>query len=278
LSDDTYEGPSHEDLKAVVNEFLEVTSDARSLSERCRDYYDGKQWTEAQIKELKRRKQAPIVNNRIKVKHNGLLGLTSLRKSDPKAFPRNQEHDSGAAEACTDGLRYAADKATLNNTLLQAANNYFCEGYCGVNVTVETNPKGEIDVIVDHIPWDRIFFDPYSRKNDFNDSRDKGYLMWMDEDDILDTFPDADETALSGEELQTDGTYDDKPVWFKKMGKRRRHLVATHYTRRKGKWCLSFYTGAGFLLKTMISSAVSCPSGVCDCPGPATSTRRLPLK
>ena len=243
------EGKTHDYLRECVDEFVTLTADARSLSEKCRDYYDGKQWTAEQVAALKKRKQAPIVNNRIKVKLNGLLGLTSVRKGDPKAYPRNVDHDDGAAEAATDGLRYAADKTNLNATFLDAADSFFCEGYCGVNIVVEQSPKGEIDVLVDNIPWDRIFFDPYSRKHDFSDARGKGFMVWMDEEDIKDAFPDAPEEVFNNAPVQSDETFEDRPSWVKKIGKRKRHLVATHYYREKNTWMLAIYTGGGFLLE-----------------------------
>ena len=252
-SEDGGAAGSHDWLKDCVDEFLTLTNDARALSERCRDYYDGKQWTPEQVAALKKRKQSPIVNNRIKVKQNGLLGLTSVRKGDPKAFPRNQEQDSKAAEAATDGLRYAADKVNLNSTYLECADNFFCEGYCGINVVVETMPNGELEVVADHIPWDRIFFDPFSRKHDFSDARGKGYGLWMDEDDILQTFPEMDPNALNHVQIETDETFEDKPTWFVKSNKRRRHLVVTHYYKIKGQWMLAIYTGAGFLLEPIVS-------------------------
>lgn len=260
-----YEGPTHEDLKGCVEEFLSATDDARRLAERCRDYYDGKQWTEEQIRALKRRKQAPIVNNRIKVKHNGLLGLTSVRKADPKAFPRNQEADEGAAAAATDGLRYAADKVAFNSTMLDAADNFFCEGYCGVHIVEEYTPRGDVDIVVENIPWDRIFFDQHSQKKDFSDARGKGFMLWMDEEDILEAFPEASEDALNVQGLATDETFEDKPQWFKKSGKRTRHLVATHYFKHKGKWCVAVYTGAGFLQEPMPSPYVD-EYGAPECP------------
>lgn len=245
---------SHSFLKDQVDEFLNLTDDARMVSERCRDYYDGKQWTPEQIQQLKRRKQSPIVNNRIKVKHNGLLGLTSVRQGDPKAFPRNVDQDSDAAEAVTDGLRYAADNVNLDHTFLDCADNFFCEGYCGVNIVTELNPRGEAEIVVDHIPWDRIFFDPYSRKSDFTDARHKGFGLWMDEADIRDTFPEADlETALQPEQVDHYETFEDKPLWFAKSGKRKRHLVITHYYRKSGVWYICIYTGSGFLLDPMPS-------------------------
>lgn len=258
-------GLTHEFMKDCVEDFLTLTMDARMLSEKCRDYYDGKQWTPEQVAQLKRRKQSPIVNNRIKVKQNGLLGLTSVRKGDPKAFPRNQKHDSEAAEAATDGLRYAADKTKLNSTFLECADNFFCEGYTGVHVIIEQKPDGSIEVEVDHIPWDRIFFDPYSRKHDFSDARGKGYGMWMDEEDIIQAFPDADPDALSPPQMEYDETFEDKPVWFSREGHRTRHLVITHYQKWRGVWYLAIYTGSGFLLPPMESPYLD-EYGMPDCP------------
>lgn len=252
-------GVTLDELKACVDNFLEATIDARSLSERCRDYKDGKQWTEAQIKELKRRKQAAIVNNRIKTKHQGLLGLAAMRKADPKAYPRNVDADDGAADACTDGLRYAADKTNLNATMLMSADNFFCEGYCGVHITTEQSPatasapQGNIDVLVDHIPWDRIFFDPYSRRSDFSDSRDKGYMMWMDEETIEEMFPDAPEDTFEGATINTDTTFEDRPAWFRKDGNYKRYLVAVHYYKYKGQWWVAVYTGSAYLMKPTVS-------------------------
>lgn len=238
----------HSDWSDTIVEFLNSTQDARMLSERCRDYYDGKQWTPEQVKALKARKQAPIVNNRIKTKLNGLLGLTSVRKGDPKAYPRNVDHDSESAEAVTDGLRFAADKCTLNATFLECADNFFCEGYTGVNIVTETAPNGDTDVVVDHIPWDRIFFDPFSRKHDFSDAGGKGFGIWMDEKDIIRTFPDADPDALSITTGQPGDTFEDRPKWYYNAGKRRRFLVLTHYRKVEGTWCLAIYTQSGFLI------------------------------
>ena len=256
---------SHEYMKDCVDDFLTMTNDARSLSERCRDYYDGKQWTPEQVAALKRRKQAPTVNNRIKVKHNGLLGLTSVRKGDPKAYPRNVDSDSDTSEVVTDGLRYAADKTMLNSTFLECADNFFCEGYCGVHVVVEQNPRGEVDVVVEQVPWDRIFYDPFSRKHDFSDARGKGFGLWMDEEDIRSAFPDASDDVFIEQEQAWDDTFEDKPRWFQRSGKRKRLLVITHYQKRDGEWYISIYTGSGFLLEPMKSPYLD-EYGQSECP------------
>ena len=41
-----------------VNESESATSDSRKTSEKCRDYYDSKQWTAAEAKKLNLQKQA----------------------------------------------------------------------------------------------------------------------------------------------------------------------------------------------------------------------------
>lgn len=244
---------THADLKEDLEAYLDATVDARKNSERCRDYYDGRQWTEEQIKELRARRQAPSVNNRIKVKHNGLLGLVSVRKGEPKAFPRNQsDQDNGCAEAVTDALRFVADANQFDSLRTSVADNFFCEGYGGVQIIENETPRG-VDVLVDHIPWDRIFFDPFSTRPDFSDARYKGFMMWMDEEDIRDTFEDVDEAALQPNQLETSNTFEDKPSWFRHTGKRRRFLVATHYFKKKNTWYVSIYTGSGFLTKPTLS-------------------------
>lgn len=250
-----YEGPTLTYLKECVDEFVDSTQDARAVSEKCRDYYDGKQWTDEQIAELKKRKQAPVVNNRIKVKQNGLLGIMSLRRADPKAYPRNEvDSDTGAAEAATDGLTYVSDNVGLSSLLTSAADNFFCEGYCGVHITAEESRKGEIEVAVEHIDWDRIFFDPFSRKPCFSDARGKGFKLWMDEEDIKNTFgDDVNPDALNQPEYNDEDFFSDKPEWFNRSGKRTRHLVATHYFMWKNEWHYAIYTGSGFLVEPSVS-------------------------
>ena len=99
-------------VKGHVDSFLSTTADARSLSERCRDYKDNKQWSDAEKAKLLSRNQAPVINNHVKPKVEGLKGLLVQRKTDPKAFPRTQKHTK-AAEAITDALRYVDQNVDL---------------------------------------------------------------------------------------------------------------------------------------------------------------------
>lgn len=256
LDEGAYPVVDHSYLKDCVEEFIVATENARALSERCRDYKDGRQWTPEQIRILKRRGQAPVVNNRVKVKHNGLLGLTAARKSDPKAFPRNVNTDGDAADAATDALRFVSDKTRLNSTFLECADNFFCEGYTGVHVIADQTPDGKPEVVIDQIPWDRLFFDAHSSKHDFSDARGKGFVVWMDKEDIAETFPDTYMMATQTKEDTFTTTFDDRPSWYMRSKKRERFLVATHYFKHKGAWNIAIYTLSGFLLEPMKSPYV----------------------
>ncbi len=256
-----------EEAKYQAEEYLYLTEDSRSLAERCRDYADGKQWTDAEVQALRKRNQAPIVNNRIKVKLQGLLGLLVARRTDPKAFPRTQ-HEDKAAEAITDALRYVADKNDMNGIKQEVADNFFCEGVGGVIVDVKANARGENEIMVEHIHWDRLYYDPYSRRRDFKDSRYLGTMTWMDEDDLVDLFPDADiETMLAG--TSTYETFEDRPRWIDKREKRRRFRIALHFYRKSGTWWMCVFTEGGFLLEPVESPYLDddglpcCPIELC---------------
>jgi len=172
--------------KEQVESFLDDTDRARDLSQRSRDYYDGNQWSGFEIEKLRQRRQAPVVSNRIRPKVEGLVGLYNLRKTDPKAFPRTKKHED-AAHVVTDALRFVTDNNDFDLTKLDVAEEFFVEGYGGVFIAVRDTPRG-VEIQLNHIPWDRIYFDPHSRRKDFKDARFMGLWMWMDEDQAMDTF------------------------------------------------------------------------------------------
>jgi len=161
------------DPHALISHFLDTTLDARLLSQKCRDYHDGKQWTETEAAILAKRKQAAIVVNRVRPKVKGLVGLYEIRKSDPKAFPRTPKHEE-AAHVMTDGLRYVADNTKFDRKRLKVAKDYFIEGYGGVIIDKRErrmkDGSQETEIVINTIPWDRIYFDPHSRQDDFKDA------------------------------------------------------------------------------------------------------------
>ena len=235
-------------VREQVERFLTDTVDARVLSERDRDYKDHKQWTEAEIAKLTARNQNPIVVNRVKPKVDGLIGLVSTRKTDPKAYPRTEKHVE-ASEAATDALRFVADNNNFNDgTRLDVADDFFVEGYGGAIIDVKNNGAGEVEIMINHIPWDRIYYDPHSRKRDFSDGRFMGMMQWMGEDEIKELFPDVkiDDLSTVDDDANSANTFEDRPRWID--DRRKRFRIAFHFWIKDGAWSMCIFNGNVFLI------------------------------
>lgn len=233
-----------------VEHYLSATHEARLLSERDRDYRDHKQWTPEQISKIQQRGQAPITVNRIKPKMEGLVGLYMLRNTDPKAVPRTQKHEQ-ASEAATDALRFVADNNDFPEIKSEVADEFWVEGYAGAAVIVEENVRGEVEVKIDHIPWDRIYYDPFSRRKDFKDARYLGVILWMDKEEVKEKFPDADVDNIVQSVEHTDETFEDRPRWVNK--KEGRIRLALHFYMKNNTWHMCYFTGGMYLLEPIES-------------------------
>jgi len=229
--------------KEQVEQFIEDTDFGRRLSQQSRDYFDGRQWTANEERKLRARRQAPIVVNRIKPKVEGLVGLYELRKSDPKAYPRTKKHEK-AAHVVTDALRFVAENNGFDMTRLDVAEEFFVEGYGGVIVDIKGTPRGP-EIQLNHIPWDRIYFDSHSRKKDFKDARFMGIWMWMEEDQAKDAFGISQTKIDEIVNMTIDGeeTNADRPRWADKRGDRNRVRVAMHFFIKRGRWKLFIFSG-----------------------------------
>ena len=92
----------------MFEESEESTYDARKQAERDRDYYDHKQLTSEELSVLDKRKQPPVIANRIQPKINFLVGLEKDQRIDPRALPRTPKHEQDA-DGASQALKYVAD-------------------------------------------------------------------------------------------------------------------------------------------------------------------------
>jgi hypothetical protein len=237
-----------EDYKRYTDHFesfLDATQQARQNSEKCRDYYDHKQWTADEVEKLRKRKQAPIVVNRIQPKIDAMKGLLINQRTDPKAYPRTPKHEQ-ASYAITDALRFVHDNVDFDGIEEQCAEDYFIEGTCAAIVELEPKTK---KINVKRIPWDRYYFDPHSREYDLSDKKWDGIVLWLDVEDAIDLFPEHEEelTQVVNDYNVSDDTYEDKPVWIDR--KRKRIKICQEFVKEKGVWHEVFYTYSMVLLK-----------------------------
>ncbi len=230
----------------MFNEAEHMSFYGRKESERARDYWDGKQLTEAERNALRKRGQPEITINRVRRKVQWLKGLEIKQRTDPRAYPRTPE-DEAAAEPITDGLRYVADNTQFDRVKTGVWDNMLVEGYGGAEVVhrVKRSASGmpEVEIVVNRYPWDRLFYDPHSRTTDFSDARYLGSVIWQDRQALVDEYkgskPDIASKieGLSQNGSQSD-TYDDKPTKFGQWydAKRHRVRVVMIWYQAEGEW------------------------------------------
>jgi hypothetical protein len=247
---DAYPGDENELLSRLVSYFeeSETASDtARREAEMARDYVDGHHWTAEELAILKQRRQPPTFNNIIGRKIALLKGMERRGRSDPKAYPRTPV-DEVEADAATQALRFVADDQRYDVIRSSVYENMLVEGFGGCEVIAEQNDAdGNINIVINHISWDRLFFDPHSRHPGFSDAKYLGVVIWQDQEDALDAYPDC-ESILSATMGQAEvGTYEDTPrtVWVD--AKRRRVRTVQIYWKRRRDWWMATFVKAGFL-------------------------------
>jgi hypothetical protein len=249
--------PYDKDLHARLCSMFETSEDSsrkmRQKAETDHDYYDGKQLTEKEYKDLMKRGQQPHVDNRIKPKIRYLEGLEQQQRTDPRALPRTPRHEEDA-NSVTDCLRYVTESNNWNQIRSRVWKDILIWGWSGYEVVFEpspTQPNGQ--VIIRRCQADRMFFDPYSEAEDFDDARYLGLCVWGDRDEFIARYgPDAgkvfDETIPIG---QVGGSFDDKPknqTWVGYDNKRYRvRIVQMYYRTAENEWHFCEFTKGGFL-------------------------------
>ena len=230
-------------LVKYFEDFQTQSQESRKLCERDRDYADHKQLTESELSTLKRRKQPPTINNRVRKKINWLRGYERTIRTNPKAYPRTPKHEQDA-ETVTDALRYVSENVQIDTKVSAFWDNYIVEGTGAVEIAVTQDDKRAIDLIYLH--WDRLFWDYHSRLLDFSDTRYRGIVLWMDEDNADARWPDAKDIIASAFTGAFDDTFEDKPTKWTDSSRRRIRVCQIYYLEA-GVWNLAFFTKAGFL-------------------------------
>lgn len=247
------------DLVRMAEDAEEATNDARALAERCRDYYDGKQLTSAELAILRKRGQPDIIINRTQTKINYLLGYEATTRTDPKAFPRTPK-DEEAAEACTDALNYVRDTSDQKMAFSQVWENLLIEGFGGVEIVPAVKADGDADFEIKRWHWDRLFYDPHSREHDFSDAKYLGGYVWMDLDDARAEYPGAEDAFSRTLSDEIGATYDDRPAWrnwVSGSSRKRIRIVQMYYlcpaqdgSEKVWHWCL--FTKGGVIKKGQV--------------------------
>lgn len=248
-----YGRDEHAKLVGMFEEAEDASYRNRSLAERDIDYYDGKQWTEAEVKKLRKRGQAALMDNHIKPKIRYLQGLEQSQRTDPKGLPRTEQHERDA-NSVTDALMFVVQDNRFNKVRSKTWKNMLSAGWGGNEIVLEQVPgQQNAKVVIRSCQWDRMFWDPHSSEDDFSDAGYLGMVLWMDRDDAVRRYGDGagkvfDETVQM---CAVGGTYDDKPkllTWVSNYQRRPRvRVVQMYYLDADGVWCFSEFTKGGYL-------------------------------
>jgi len=250
----------HALVRSQFEEYVDGTITMRALAIKCRDYRDGNQLSDAERKVLKRRNQPAIIDNKIQDKCDTLLGIEKQMRTDPKAFPRTPAHED-AAEAATDALRYVADCNDYQRAVRKpAADNLMVEGLCAGHVIVQPKKGKPPKVAIEHIRWDRLYYDIRSLRNDFTDKTYCGLWAWMDEDAAELEFDPAKNKLAHPDALKAidasfadqslagaDRALDDKPIYAATTNGRKRLQVFETYFLHDGVWKFGKWCQGGWL-------------------------------
>ena len=233
-------------LKRMFEEARDLTQTARTESMTDIDYYDNKQWTADEIRELRKRGQPDIVINRLKPAINGILGVVERGKSEPRAFPRTPK-DQDSADLATDTLRFVADFSRFDQLKIRCFKDMLVPGTMAAQVLVNADRQ----ITVEQIRWEEFFYDPRSRREDFADAKYLGIAKWMYADDVSAIYPDKKdevEAALEAGDA-TDESFADRPTdgrnaW---VDKKRRRLLVVELYYNEGGWKRCCYVSGAIL-------------------------------
>ena len=226
--------------------------DFRGSSERDRDYVDNIQHTAEEIAVLNKRRQPIVTDNRIKTKIDFLVGLEKQQRIDPRALPRTPKHEEDA-DGATQALRYICHTENHDDKRSGVWRNMLVEGAGGIRVYVEPSRKnygqGEMEIKIDYVAWDRMFWDLHSSRTDFTDAGYLGIVIWMDFADALAKYPDGKDALDTTMAAETHSeTYDDKPKFTSWADKKRKRVrIVQMWINRDDRWHFAEFSKGGIL-------------------------------
>jgi hypothetical protein len=212
-------------------------------------YYHCKQWTDAEIKVLKRRKQPITTENRIKRKVDFLVGVEQRLRRDPKAYPRTPVAEK-AAPVATASVRDVQDQNKWSSIASECCNDNMVRGIGAIWQGVEII-KGKPEVKKKQVKADRFFYDPRSENWDFTDVGYLGEHQWLDIGKAKRLLPWAAETIESLATHGSAGTLSVLPQEFDKARtwdqwldyKQRRIRLISIWYEHEGNWMFDYLVG-----------------------------------
>src|SRR4051812_8262363 len=200
-------------------------------------YYYAVQYDKKQLQTLKDRGQPAITFDRTGRKIDGLVGVIRKLRTDPKAWPRTQNQESGA-EVATQVIRTILDAAKFEDIEAECARDGAVHGIAVAAQTLIAGDHGDPDTGWEYTDPRTFFYDPRSVKSDFSDARFMGTYKWAGEDEIEEIVPGSvDKLGQADYGVFTAFDNDREILW---RDEQKRWRLVDHWYIEKGmwKWCL----------------------------------------
>lgn len=232
-------------LKKQYTGYLGAKYDENQEAQEADRYFHSVQWTDAELAILRQRNQPPVTFNRVKKKIHTIVGIIERARQDPKAYPNKPSPGAqDGAELATKVLRYAVGWDWQDRSS-QVALRSAIRGIAGVEMVLTTGRNGDPDIELDDVDQRDFFYDPKSSKRDFSDARFMGTARWVDEDDVMDQWPDKAELVQGYVEnayVSIDrGDERHQHSWYNRDERQIR--LVDHWYKRTSGWYYAIYVG-----------------------------------
>ena len=163
----------------------------RQENQRNFEYYDGEQWTDDEKHEIEERGQQPTVINTIRPTIDMVCAQEVERRADIQVCGR-EESDCNMADLLTALLKHVFDDCNFEYYHSLGFKEAAMGGRSWLEATVKTDERGKDIIRVQHVPWENVYLDPYSRKPDASDARFIIKIKWIDRDTLKILYPEKE--------------------------------------------------------------------------------------
>jgi len=159
-------------------------------------YYDGDQWSEEEKHTLALRGQPPVVINLVGATIDMVRALEVQQRVDIQVVGR-EESDDNMATLLTALLKQVFDRAQFDYYLSKAFSDALVGGRGWIKLDVKPDTRGKDQIIIDYVPWEQVYLDPFSIKPDASDARYIIRVKWVDRDVAKILFPGSEDVIDS---------------------------------------------------------------------------------
>lgn len=205
---------SLDDLNEYVREAQEVASVWRAESWIDSEYFDGKQWSDADYNNAVEAGIDPLTINRIFPTVNLMLGMQILNKFNIGAKGRTK-NDIDTADVVSQGIQFVADQWGAEFLVSKAYKDQIVPGIGFLMVCHSPDPRDE-KIRIAYRDWKEMWWDPFA--DPWMEQRNCRYAFhqrWVDLRELSAQYPDrARELEERATEALTYPKHQSSYVWY----------------------------------------------------------------